>query len=114
MSLSAFLPAQINNFLCLLITTILNTAANRAFTFGISGRKNAARDQLSGLVIFFVCWSVTSLSLMGLAFVDPNASATTELIVLTLANIVATIIRFVALRAYFYSFRRRHRAENKA
>ncbi|MGV0339907.1 hypothetical protein [Corynebacterium parakroppenstedtii] len=109
MAFSAFLPAQVNNFLCLLITAVLNTAANRAFTFGISGRKNVAKDQLSGLFIFVVCWLVTSLSLVGLSWVNPDASATTELIVLTVANVVATVIRFVALRAYFYSFRHRRR-----
>ncbi|WP_296137298.1 hypothetical protein [uncultured Corynebacterium sp.] len=44
---------------------------------------------------------------------NPHASATTELIVLTGANVVATIIRFVALRAYFYSFRRWRRTGSR-
>ncbi|XHE36590.1 hypothetical protein PWE41_02190 [Corynebacterium kroppenstedtii subsp. demodicis] len=65
------------------------------------------------MFIFFVCWLVTSLSLVGLSWVNPHASATTELIVLTGANVVATIIRFVALRAYFYSFRRWRRTGSR-
>ena len=44
--------AQAANLTALLLTAIGNTAANRAFTFGIRGRTGVARHQLNGLLVF--------------------------------------------------------------
>ena len=40
------------NFTALLVTAVLNTAANRRFTFGVRGPEGAVRHQVQGLVIF--------------------------------------------------------------
>ena len=47
--------AQAANLTALLLTAIANTAANRAFTFGIRGRTGVARHQLNGLLVFAFC-----------------------------------------------------------
>ena len=50
--LHSSMGAQAANLTALLLTAIGNTAANRAFTFGIRGRSGAARHQFHGLLVF--------------------------------------------------------------
>ncbi|MGA9870952.1 MAG: bifunctional glycosyltransferase family 2/GtrA family protein [Rhodococcus sp. (in: high G+C Gram-positive bacteria)] len=95
--------AQAANFLGLLVTAVLNTAANRAFTFGVRGPENVGKHQLQGLVIFGIALAVTSGSLVVLHAAAPTASHHVELAVLVAANLVATVCRFVALRWVFRS-----------
>jgi putative flippase GtrA len=93
--------AQAANLAALLVTAIGNTAANRAFTFGIRGRDNVARHQMHGLLVFAFGLALTSGSLFVLHRFDPNVDRVVELSVLVVANLVATLIRFVALRRVF-------------
>lgn len=90
--------AQAANLASLLITAVLNTAANRRFTFGIHGRGNALKHQIGGLVAFAMALGLTSGSLWVLATVAPNASHIVEVVVLVVANAAATLLRFVVLR----------------
>jgi putative flippase GtrA len=99
-------PSQLANFLALLVTAIANTAANRRFTFGVRGRVGAVAHQFQGLVVFGIAWGITSGSLVVLHALDPGAGARGELIVLTLANLFATLVRFVLLRIWVF---RQHR-----
>ena len=99
--LHAALGAQVANLLALLITAVLNTAANRAFTFGVRGSKNVARHQIQGLVVFAVGLVLTSGSLLALHAWLPSASKHIELAVLIVANLIATLIRFIGLRWVF-------------
>ena len=80
---------------------VFNTAANRAFTFGIRGRTGVARHQLSGLLVFTFGLAITSGSLFVLHRFDPEVGKVVELSVLVVANLVATLVRFVALRRVF-------------
>jgi putative flippase GtrA len=107
---SAALPALIANFLALLVTAIANTAANRRFTFGVRGRPGAMTHQLQGLIVFGVAWLITSGSLLELHALNPRANATVELIVLTFANLLATVLRFVLLRVWVFRDRRQPEA----
>jgi glycosyltransferase involved in cell wall biosynthesis len=93
--------AQAANLTALLLTAITNTAANRAFTFGIRGRTGVARHQLHGLLVFAFGLAITSGSLFVLHRFDPTVGKVVELSVLVVANLVATLIRFVALRRVF-------------
>jgi putative flippase GtrA len=95
------LGAQAANLTALLLTAIGNTAANRAITFGIRGRRDAARHHLRGLVVFAFGLAVTSGSLFALHRFDPSVGKVAELSVLVVANLVATLARFVALRRVF-------------
>ncbi len=105
--LQTVLAAQAANFTALLLTTIANTWANRRFTFGVRGRPGAVRHQLQGLVVFGMAWGLTSGSLALLHALAPGASARTELIVLTVANLAATLLRFVLLRLWVFRARGR-------
>lgn len=94
---------QVANFLALLITAVLNTAANRFFTFGVRGRRNVAKHQFQGLVIFGIGLALTSGSLVAMHHLVPDASKHLLLVVLTIANLVATLVRFIGLRWVFRS-----------
>ena len=93
--------AQAANLTALLITAVANTAANRAFTFGIRGRAGVARHQFNGLLVFAFCLAITSGSLFLLHRFDPTVDKVVELSVLVAANLLATLLRFVALRRVF-------------
>ncbi|MFI6170735.1 glycosyltransferase [Nocardia sp. NPDC051052] len=101
--LQSFTDEQVANFLALLITAVANTTANRAFTFGVRGPNRAVSHQLQGLVIFAVGLALTSGSLLALDHWAPDAPVHLELFVLVLANLLATILRFVGLRWVFRS-----------
>ena len=94
--------AQAANFTALLMTAIANTAANRRVTFGFRGSANAARHQGQGLLVFFLGWALTSGSLALLAAGAPRAPHTVELAVLVVANLAATVLRFVLLRQWVF------------
>ncbi|MFD0365337.1 glycosyltransferase [Nocardia sp. GCM10030253] len=99
--LQSFLGAQPANFLALLITAVGNTAANRAFTFGVRGSRGAVSHQFQGLVIFGIGLALTSGSLFTLHRWAPGATVHLELFVLVMANLIATLTRFVGLRWVF-------------
>jgi putative flippase GtrA len=92
------MPAQAANVVSLLLTAVANTAANRRLTFGISGRSNAARHQVKGLIAFGLGLALTSGSLAMLG----QAGRLTEICVLLAANLVATVIRFLLYRYWVF------------
>jgi hypothetical protein len=67
-----------------------------------------AIHQFQGLIVFGIAWLITSGSLLELHALDPRASSIADLAMLTFANLVATVIRFVLLRVWV--FRRQRRA----
>jgi putative flippase GtrA len=99
--------AQEANFLALLITAVGNTAANRRFTFGITGPAKIFTQQVQGLVVFLLAWSITSSSLLVLHALHPDAAPNVELLILTAANVFATLMRFVLLRLWVFQQRDR-------
>ncbi len=70
--LHSTMGAQAANLTALLLTAIGNTAANRAFTFGIRGRSGAGRHQLHGLLVFAFGLAITSGSLFVLHRLRPD------------------------------------------
>src|SRR5436305_3558481 len=90
------------NAIALLATAIANTAANRRLTFGVRGRDGVLRHQLQGLGVFAAALTLTSASLALLHAVEPSPDRVTELSVLVLANLVATVLRFVLLRGWVF------------
>jgi putative flippase GtrA len=106
MLMHGVIGAQAANLVALLVTAIANTAANRRFTFGVSGGTKAARHHVEGLIVFAIALAITSGALAGLhAFVD-QPQRLLELTVLVLANLVATALRFVLLRGWVFHPRR--------
>jgi len=103
--LRAGLGAQLANLVALLVTAVANTAANRRFTFGVRG-EGVARHQLQGLLVFGLGLAVTSAALAALSWISPDPSRFVEVAVLLLANLAATVLRFVLLREWVFSTRR--------
>jgi putative flippase GtrA/glycosyltransferase involved in cell wall biosynthesis len=95
------LGAQAANLTALLVTAIANTSANRRFTFGVRGT-GVARHQAQGLLVFALGLALTSGSL---ALLD-HPSRMVELTVLVAANLAATVLRFVLLRAWVFAPRK--------
>lgn len=98
--------AQPANFLALLLTAVGNTAANRRFTFGISGPVRLFTQQFQGLMVFLLAWTITSSALGVLHTVNADAPPSHELLVLTGANVLATLLRFVLLRLWVFRVHR--------
>ncbi len=89
------------NFTALLVTAVLNTAANRRFTFGVRGPRHAVRHQVQGLALFGAGLAATSGSLWLLhAVTSPGRAA--EVLVLMAANLGVTVLRFVALKLWVF------------
>jgi putative flippase GtrA len=95
--LSEVMSAEVANAIAMLTTTIASTAANRRFTFGVTGTSGALRDQLGGLMAFLIALSMTTLSLAAL---PTTASQTTQLAAVLLANGLASGVRFTLLQAW--------------
>ncbi|MGP4000044.1 glycosyltransferase [Streptomyces sp. 8N706] len=98
---------QTANAGALLLSAVGNTAANRRLTFGVRGRDRAVRHQAQGLLVFAIGLALTSGSLAALHLAgggDPSHG--TELAVLIAANLAATVLRFLLLRAWVFAARR--------
>ncbi len=97
--------AQPANALALLVTAVANTAANRRLTFGVRGRQDAARHQVQGLLIFGAGLAVTSGTLWLLDTAVPGHRHGLEVVVLTVANLAVTVMRFVLMRVWVFARR---------
>ena len=65
----------------------------------------AFRQHVQGLVVFGAALVVTSVSLAALRVAAPDAGRVTELVVLVMANLAATVLRFAALRGWVFNSR---------
>ncbi|CAI7979094.1 Glycosyltransferase involved in cell wall bisynthesis [Frankia sp. Hr75.2] len=92
------------NLVALLLTAIANTAANRRLTFGVRGI--GARSHVEGLVVFGIGLALTSGALTGLHALDDDPGRGVELAVLVIANLLSTVLRFVAFRVWVFHPRR--------
>ncbi|MGC0417504.1 glycosyltransferase [Embleya sp. AB8] len=90
------------NALALTVTTIVNTAANRRFTFGVRGRAGAWRHQAQGGLAFAVGLGLSSATLAGLHAAVARPSRAVELGALVGAGVLATIVRFLLLRVWVF------------
>ncbi|MEV6980617.1 bifunctional glycosyltransferase family 2/GtrA family protein [Sphaerisporangium sp. NPDC051017] len=105
--LRGFMPAVAANAIALLVTAVANTAANRRFTFGVSGRAGALRHHVQGLVAFAAGLALTTCAL---ALLPDTASRTAELAGVVCANALATLLRFLLLRAWVFTPRSHKRS----
>ena len=103
--LRQLVPAQAANALALGLTAVANTAANRHLTFGVRGKESLATHHGQGLLVFGVGLLLTSGSLVVLDGIAPTAPHAVEIAVLTAANLVATGLRFVAMRWWIFRSR---------
>jgi putative flippase GtrA len=97
------LSAQLANVVALALTGVANTAANRRFTFGVSGREGLVRQHAAGLLVFVLTAAVTGGALALLERLVMRPSRLLELIVLVSASAAATVTRYVALRTWVFA-----------
>lgn len=98
----AGLASQPANGLSLGLATITNTALNRWWTFGISGRRRLVAHHGQALMIFAITWVASSVALGVLAAVHPGAGTATQTLVVAVGNAVSTLVRFVAMRWWIF------------
>lgn len=106
LTLRTRLTPQWSNSVALAATAVFNTAANRRFTFGISGRHRLWTHLAEGLVVFAAALAITSGSLAVLNHLAPNATRFAQLAVLITANAAATVVRFLGLRVWVFATHR--------
>jgi putative flippase GtrA len=94
------------NALSLVVTTVGNTAANRRFTFGVTGTRRALRQQLEGGAAFVLGLVLSTGGLALLHAAAPGASRAVEIAALVTANAAATLVRFLLMRAWIFHPRR--------
>jgi putative flippase GtrA len=99
------LGAQVANLVGLVVSTVANTAANRAWTFQVRGTEQMARQHLQALVVFAITWACSSLALELLGVAWPHASTVTTVVVVGAANAVSTVARFTAMRSWIFRIR---------
>jgi putative flippase GtrA len=103
LALSGLAGAALANALALALTAVANTAANRAFTFGVRGSDRLVRHHLRGALVFVLTLALTTGALAVLHGLDPRPARAVELTVLVAASVTATITRFVALRSWVFA-----------
>jgi putative flippase GtrA len=95
-------PSQPANGVALVIATIVNTGLNRAWTFGVSGRRNLVAHHGQALVIFAITYAATTVALAVLGAVAPGAGTLVQTLVVAVANVLSTAARFVAMRRWIF------------
>jgi putative flippase GtrA len=99
-------PAYLANTIALGATAIANTAANRRYTFGVRGSANALRHQVEGGVAFLIGLVLSNGALAALHAASGAPSHGVELCVLIVANAMATLVRFLLMRAWVFNPKR--------
>jgi putative flippase GtrA len=99
----AAVPAVTANALALLVTALANTAANRRFTFDVTGRAGAVRHHLHGLALFAAGLALSSGALTALHAAEPSPARAVEVAALVAANALTTALRFVAMRWWVFA-----------
>src|SRR5258707_897062 len=79
--------AAVANGIALVAPAIVNTAANRRLTFGVTGHISLLRDHAAGLAAFGVALAMTTGAIGLLDLFAPNAGRRTEILVLVAANV---------------------------
>lgn len=104
--LRTYVPAQVANLVAVVVVTVANIAANRRLTFGIRGRRHAVRNQYEGFVVLAIGLALTSGALAVLGGLTDHPAPLLELGVLVLANLAATVSRFLLYRGWVFHPRR--------
>jgi putative flippase GtrA len=87
------------------VCTVLNTAANRRLTFNLRGRTRGVRHQVRGLVAALLPLALNLIAL-AIASAAGVSDAWPLVLVLTAANAVASLAKFVLLQHWVFGRRR--------
>jgi putative flippase GtrA len=89
----------------LALTAVANTAANRRITFGVRGRRHLARQHLAAFLVFVIALGLTNGALAVVHGLDPHPARLIEAAALVVANLAATVTRYVALATWVFRAR---------
>jgi putative flippase GtrA len=89
----------------LALTAVANTAANRRLTFGVRGRAGLARQHAAAFGVFLIALGLTNGALILLHRLATRPPRMLEVSVLVLANLGATLTRYVALAGWVFRAR---------
>ncbi|KRE57165.1 GtrA family protein [Phycicoccus sp. Soil748] len=103
--LQALPYSQAANLGALLLATVANTAANRRWTFGVTGTEGVARQHLQSLGLFALTWALSAAALWLLHSTTTQPPALMQTIVVGGSMVGSTVVRFLAMR--FWIFRDR-------
>ena len=102
-------PAVLANAVALFATAIANTAANRRFTFGVTGTADALKHQVEGGIAFVIGLVLSTATLAVVRVAAPGASHVVELAALVGANALSTVVRFLLMRVWVFNPKRQAR-----
>jgi len=91
------------NAVALALTAIANTHANRHITFGVRGSRGLLTQHAGGALAFLFALCLTDGALALLSSLDPHPAHWLEVTVLVAASVLATIVRYLALRSWVFS-----------
>ncbi|WP_082056981.1 bifunctional glycosyltransferase family 2/GtrA family protein [Psychromicrobium lacuslunae] len=94
------MDAQLSNAFALLLSAVVNTAVNRSFTFGHRG-SGAVRHQFHGLLVFGIGWALSAGSLWAVHQLS-QPSLLIEIFAVVLANLLATLVKFLLFRLWVF------------
>ncbi|MBC9820845.1 GtrA family protein [Terrabacter sp. MAHUQ-38] len=94
--------SQVANGVALVIATVFNTGLNRAWTFGVTGRRGLAAHHGQALVIFAITYAATTLALGLLGVLAPGAGTLVQTTVVAVANALSTALRFVTMQRWIF------------
>lgn len=92
--------SQTANAIALLAATIVNTAVNRRWTFGVRTARGALFHQLQGLGILALGWALSAGALAVLEQVWPGAPTGVQTVVLGGSTVIATLAKFALMRRW--------------
>jgi putative flippase GtrA len=101
------MAAQAANAAALLVTAVMNTSANRRMTFGISTPDRRWRHHAQALFVLGAGLLATSTALSEVDRLAGPRHPLTEIAVLTVANLLVTVVRFAAMRVWIFRSARR-------
>jgi len=90
------------NAVALTATMVLNTAANRRFTFGRRGREDRTRHFVEAGAVWLVGLLASSVALGVVDLLVDQPGALLQTAALLAAGAVATVVRFVGLRSWVF------------
>lgn len=94
--------SQLANFLSLAISAVLNTAVNRAWTFGVRTAHRATTHHLQSFGVFLLTWALTSAALWAVGANWPDAGVAVKVAAILAANVFSTLARFAAMRWWIF------------
>lgn len=101
MLLDMRLNHHVANVTALLICTVLNTWVNQRFTFDASGHSGGRAAHVQSLAILAVTLAVTTAALALEHHLWPGAGTALDTVTVTVANALATVVRFLTFRRIF-------------